>query len=663
MGIHFPKNRTPVKKDAWKSGKLLVFYLSAKTYAQQHSKEEKLKTALFSNQAIRSTPSAGLRILATTDLHMNLTSFDYYADRPEPTIGFTRTASLIRAARSEAEQAGADVLLFDNGDSLQGTLLGDWAAQRVGREHPLMSAFRQMGYDAIALGNHDFGFGLPALDSILADAHCPVLCSNLQRRGPEQPWKNHAILTRNLRFGDQIRTIRIGVFSILPPQTVMWEAHQLDGHVDATDAVVTAKRTSAELRRQGCDLVLALAHSGIGVKDAAPMSENVVMQLADLDNIDVIVAGHTHLTVPDSTGNCLMNGKPVVMPGSAGSHLGVIDLAFAQEASGTLRIIRQTGHLRQISSVLQGAVCPTAPEDPDMLDLFREGHRQTRRRAARPVGQVDHPLHSYFSFCAPDRGLALVAAAQAAGLRPVLAESEFASLPVLSAVAPSKFGGRAGPRHYTEVAAGAITMRHVSDLHVFPNQLRAVLADGAQVANWLEMSAGLYNQLADTGESDLVDPEGTGHNFDVLYGVTYKIDLSQPARYGLNGQVIDRHNTRIRDLAYGGLPVRPDQKFVVAVNSYRASGGGHFPLPECHTPIPVPQLSIQNILRDYVSGRLQHDPLDTGSSCFTFVRHPGRTAILTTGPGAATYLHELDHFAPQILGCDARGFLQIRLSL
>ncbi|MGV6803043.1 MAG: bifunctional 2',3'-cyclic-nucleotide 2'-phosphodiesterase/3'-nucleotidase [Ruegeria sp.] len=625
-------------------------------------KRRELKASPISRLEYKGKPLANIRILATTDLHMNLTSFDYYADRFEPSIGFTRTASLIRAARHEAEQAGADVLLFDNGDFLQGSLLGDWAIEQVDSVHPLMSAFRKLGYDALALGNHDFGFGLPVLDRVLQHASCPILCSNMQRKASAQPWRKHMTMARRLRLGGRYIPINIGVFSVLPPQTTTWEAHRLDGHVIVSDAVETAREVSADLREQGCDLVIALAHSGLGDMDAGPMSENVVMRLATLDNIDAIVAGHTHLTLPDSTQRKQNLSTPVVMPGSAGSHLGVIDLAMELDAE-RWRVIEHSGHLRAICHFQDGIAHSTVAEDPEMVRLFSNGHSQTRRRAAQPVGYNDRPLHSYFSFCAADRGLALVAAAQAAALRPVLARSDIASLPLLSAVAPSKFGGRAGPQHYTDVSPGVVTMRHVSDLHVFPNELCAVVVNGAQITEWLEMSAGLFNQLPENGERELANPQATGHNFDLLYGVTFQIDLSKPARYDFGGNLVDMRHRRVRNLTYAGRLINPDQQFVVAVNNYRANGGGHFPIPVQDIPVCVPPINLRDIVRDYLSGRLSKDPLETSGCCFSFTPQPERSTILKTGPKAEKYMHELASFEPEVIGKDEQGFIRIRLML
>ena len=603
---------------------------------------------------------------------MNLSGFDYYSDAPEPTIGFTRTASLIRAARAEAMAAGALVLLFDNGDSLQGTPIGDWAAEPANAPHILMRAIEELGYDAIGLGNHDFGFGLEVLDRILTDAPCPVLCSNAHRQDADPVWKSHEILTRRTLYQGQQAALKIGVFSVLPPQTARWEAHKLQGQVVMDDMLNCARNTVRDLQAEGCDLILALAHTGLESTNAEPDLENAVIPMAAIDGIDALIAGHSHLTLPGPAHEGLdhvdaargrVHGKPVVMPGPAGSNLGVIDLTLHKAEDGGWTLQDHRAELRSVYPVGSDRTARPVPEDPDLLRLFAEGHSETRRRAAQPVGRTDQHLHSYFSFCAPDRGLALAAAAQASALRPYLQGTPVAELPVLSAVAPSKFGGRAGPRFYTDVPPGQVFLRHINDLYLFPNELRAVVVDGAQIGEWLEMSAGVFNQIKPDCESDLVDPNRAGHNFDVLHGLSCQIDLSQPPRFDAVGHLTDPVHRRIRDIRFEDRPVAPDQRFVVALNNYRANGGGHFPFVDRAKPIPLPAQPVPRILQDYVSGALPRDPLENAPRAFRFAPLSGATTLLRTGPKARDHIAELEEYSPELVAEDDDGFLPIRLTL
>ncbi len=598
---------------------------------------------------------------------MNLTGFDYFADRPNPQIGLTRTASLIRTAREEAQRDNAQVLLFDNGDFLQGNPLGEWAASQPAERHPIPRAFSALSYDAIGLGNHDFGFGLDFLQQIIRQIPCPVIGSNAHYTKGEPTWQRQAILRRELQVNGTAVPILIGVFSVLPPQTALWEAHRLQGRVEISDILTSARRVTADLKSKGCDLVIALAHSGLQSHQAEVGLENAVIPLAEIDGIDAIIAGHTHLTLPGKAHQGLpgvdaaqgrINGKPVVMQGWAGSHLGKIDLDVARNSTGSWAVEGSRSELHPITT----EIGPIA-EDPEMVRLLARSHSETRAFVARSVGRVPHSLHSFFTFCAPDRGLALLAEAQAAALRPYLAGTEFEALPVLSAAAPAKFGGRAGPAYYTNVPPGGVSVRHIFDLHVFPNELRAVRATGAQIRDWLEMSAGVFNRLSKEDPAKLVNPQRTGHNFDVILGLNCEIDLSVPARFDADGHLTNPACSRIRALCFEGQPVRPEQEFIVALNNYRANGGGHFPIAREASPILLPSLPIHGVLCDYVTGRLPKDPLAQAPRPFTFAPLNGACATLLTSPEARNHLDELQEYDPIVLGLDANGFLQVQLTL
>ncbi|WP_371813466.1 hypothetical protein [Ruegeria sp. HKCCA5426] len=341
---------------------------------------------------------------------MNLTGFDYYADTTDPSIGLSRTASLIKAARTQAQSQGRLVLLFDNGDALQGAPIGEWAVAQTDSRHILMQAFDDLGYDAVGLGNHDFGFGLEVLDRIVAQATCPVICSNTTRADRPASWQAHTILDRNIKMQGQDLVLKIGVFSVLPPQTAKWEAHRLKGAVSVEDILTCAHRKTRELRSGGCDLIVALAHTGLGAAAPAPNLENAAIPLAAVPGIDAIIAGHSHLTLPGSAHqglkhvdpqHGLVHGKPVVMPGAAGSHLGIIDLTLHQKDAGGWSIGNQHVELHSVSPATPAA--PTE-EDTDLKRLFAQAHKETRLHSAKPVGETRQNLHSYFSFCAPDRG-------------------------------------------------------------------------------------------------------------------------------------------------------------------------------------------------------------------------------------------------------------------
>ena len=602
-----------------------------------------------------------LKILATTDLHMHILGFDYYADRTAEQFGLSRVAALISAERMRSP----NVLLFDNGDSLQGGPMGDYlaeAAEPGPRErHPAIVAMNVLGYDAITLGNHDFSFGLPFLRRALMGAEFPVVATNLWARRP-LPVCAHALLER--RMLDEAGTphlLRIGVLGFMPPQTTEWEP-ELRSHLRIADIVESARTAAAALRRQGTDLVIALSHSGIGPPEPSPLMENAATALAAVEGVDAIIAGHTHRLFPspahpggrgvDALSGTLA-GKPAVMPGFWGSHLGVIELALTRTPAGTWRV---RGHCCRLESAHRQAEhgLVTAP--------LAVTHRKTLRHFRRRIGRTGVRLGSHFTLLGHDPGLRLVAMAQRWFARRALCGSRWQDLPILSAVAPFRAGGRGGPDHYTDVPAGPLTLRNLADLYVFPNRLCALLVDGAALRDWLERSAGQYRQIRHgLADQPLIDPEFPSYNFDLIEGLQWQFDLEAPARYAPDGSLRDATARRVRDLRHRGQPVRDDQRFVLVTNSYRLADSGLFAPVVAGRPVVIPaKLRTRDVLRRYILRR--RDLAPPGDLGFRFVPSQGSSVLFPSSPLAAEQMPELP-LAVDLVGVDADGFGIFRLTL
>ena len=602
----------------------------------------------------------GLRILATTDMHMHLLGHDYLADRPAPAIGLARVAAVIAAERAR----GGECLLVDNGDMFQGSALGECAAaaSRIGL-HPAIAAMNALGYDAATLGNHDFSFGPGFLRTILRGARFPVVATNLERAAG-LPVRRTLLIERVLHdaHGGAHR-LRIGVLGFLPPQTVEWEPG-LRGRIAIGDVIAAAAPAAAALRARGADLVIALSHGGIGAVPPLAMAENAAAALAALPGIDAVIMGHTHRVFPHPDHPAgpgvdprlgRLAGKPAVMAGFWGSHLGVIELALTPPGPG--------GDRWQVTAAtIRAEPVAGRPECPAIAALARPAHLETLRRFRRRIGHSERPMNSHFALLGQDAGLGLVAMAQRWHVRRALAGGRFAGLPVLSAVAPFRAGGRGGPGHYTDVPAGRLTARGLADLYHFPNRLAAVLVRGADLAAWLERSASIFRMLVPGGrDQELIDPDFPGYNFDVIAGLGWQIDLAAAPRHAPDGGLLDPDSRRVRDLSHRGRPVDPDQPFVLVTNSYRLAAGGLFgPVLAGHEVLIRTGPPTREVLRRYLARRRRVAPVaDLG---WRFRPMPGTTALFRTAPGALERGPcPLPLAGPP--GTDAAGFLLLRLAL
>jgi 2',3'-cyclic-nucleotide 2'-phosphodiesterase/3'-nucleotidase len=592
--------------------------------------------------------SAGLtlRLIGTSDLHANVFPYDYYRDRPDDTVGLAKTASLIAAARAEA----ANTLLFDNGDIIQGSPLGDYAATAMGLKrgdvHPMIAAMNTLQYAACSIGNHEFNYGLDCLDIALAGANFPALSCNVLRPDGSFYFKPWLVLEPTLRDDSGVaRRLRIGVIGFTPPQIVQWDHSHLQGRATTIGILEAARAQLPALRAQGVDLVVALCHSGISRKPPQPGDENAALALAAAGGIDAMVLGHQHLLLPgeDFAGvegvdvvKGALHGVPACMPGFWGSHLGVIDLALEAAGEGW-RVASSTVEARPIYRRDGEAVISLAGADGEALAAARQAHEATLAYVRKPVGDIAAPLNSFFALVADDPSVQIVNAAQlwyverlAAGL-PALA-----GLPTLSAASPFKSGGRGGPDYYTDVAAGPIAIKDVADLYLYPNALRVVKIDGATLAEWLERSAAVFQRIdpAATREQPLIDPALAAYNFDVVAGVSYAIDVTQPSRYDDDGKLVAPNARRIRDLAFRGAPVVPSQPFLVVTNNYRAGGGGHFPGCDGSTVVFEAPDSNRDAVMRYIAETRHIEPKFDAS--WRFAPWPASVvATFLTSPAAA----------------------------
>jgi 2',3'-cyclic-nucleotide 2'-phosphodiesterase/3'-nucleotidase len=556
-----------------------------------------------------------LRLLETTDIHVNLLAYDYYRDAEDNTVGLSKLATLIHQARA----ASPNTLLFDNGDFLQGSPMGELVAVERGLKrgeiHPVMAAMNLLNYDAATLGNHEFNFGLDFLDASLAGANFPICCANLAKgtlgaspRSDKTYLPPYFILERELtdEAGEKHR-LKLGVIGVVPPQIMQWDDAHLRGKVDTRDIVETVKAYLPEMRERGADLILALAHTGISTAAPGEKDENAAFHLSRLPGIDAMFTGHAHRVFPGPgyvAGDGVdfdkgtLNGVPTVMGGFWGSHLGQIDLVL-QKDQGRFRIaassVAALPIYRRQGSGVQSLVEPS----PIFASTLAKDHEATLSYVRKPVGKTSVRLESYFSLITDTALVQLISDAQIWYAKPFLAHTSYASLPLLSAVAPFKAGGRGGPQAYTDVAAGDVALRNAADIYVFPNTLKVVKVNGAQLRDWLERSAGIFNKI-EPGEQEqvLVRLDFPPYNFDMIHGITYAVDLSQPSKFDVDGKLVEASARRIVDLAYGGKPVRDDAEFAVVTNNYRAGGGGNFAGLDAHAIIyDAPDYSRDVIVR------------------------------------------------------------------
>ncbi|QPI68563.1 bifunctional 2',3'-cyclic-nucleotide 2'-phosphodiesterase/3'-nucleotidase [Exiguobacterium sp. PBE] len=566
-----------------------------------------------------------LRFLETTDLHTNITNYDYFQDKVDNTIGLTKVATLINEHRTAAGET--NTFLFDNGDTIQGTPFGDYvresqAGKNEAFEHPMYKAMAALNYDAVTLGNHEFNFGLEFLynamegskgklrfvNSNVKDLEGNPIVSKFNVDGQEVQ-----IIERTVTDLDgETHTIKVGVFGVVPPKIMSWDSGNLQGRVTAEDIIPSAREAVQKLKGQGADVVVALAHSGIG--DSAALAdeqldseENVGYALTKIDGLDMVMTGHQHGRFPDAKGmfasfpnvdmtKGTINGKPVVMANNQGKDLGVIDFE--------LELVDGKWQIVDASAALDTVTADTAV-DPTIQALIEDDHLATIDYINQPVGEIQDDIQSYFALVRDDASVQFVTNAQKWYVEKELETnpelSAYKELPLLSAGAPFKAGGRelTDASYYTNIPKGQIALKNVADLYVYPNTLEVVKVTGKDVMDWLEMSAGAFDQIEEDGEN-LLNLQFRSYNFDILDGLTYEIDVTGPAMFDVGGKLVNANANRVKNVEYNGQPIKMDQEFLVATNNYRA-GSSSFPgLGGGKNIVYRSAYETRNVISDYI---------------------------------------------------------------
>ena len=610
--------------------------------------------------------SAVVGLFATTDVHSNLVGYDYFRLAPDPALGLDRTAALIAQARKQFPNN----LLFDNGDTIQGTALADYQALvkplRCDQTLAVYRVMNLLGYDGGGIGNHEFNYGLKYLSQVTGNrfevagvdrkrTRCagpafPQVLANVYslktRRPLFKPW--HIIDKRITAVGANgnpvAATLKVGIIGFTPPTIMAWDKRWLEGRVYTQGLRESAEKFIPEMRAKGADIVVAISHGGLDNGAYSPTMENGSWHLAKVPGIDAMLIGHSHQVFPDAASKAaqfnlpgvdkakgLVNGVPTVMANMWGKHLGVIGLHLTHD--GARWVVDKTRTTVEARAAQQADKSFVAP-DAAVAALIAAEHAATIAYVKTPVGVTEFRMSSYFADVGDVSAIAVVNEAQADYVKNYVktAAPKLSRLPVLSMSAPFK-SGFAGVGDFTDVRAGSLALNNAADLYLYPNTLYAVKVNGAQLKAWLERSAMRFNTIdpARSNAQELINTGYQAYNFDVLTSrdVSYEIDVTQAP-----GQ-------RIGQLLYQGKPVDAQREFLVATNNYRASGGGDFPgLDGSKTAFASPDTN-RDVLIAFIkkTGTLTRAALGHRSWRFTKVQ--------TAGPVVFRSAPQVEHLAQE----------------
>jgi len=544
-----------------------------------------------------------LTMLATTDLHGHAQDWDYfrnapYTERSGDTTGLARVSSAIDSVR--AAKGEDSVLVVDNGDFLQGTPLTYLAAQQSGEgEHPMAAAYDAIGYDAQVVGNHEFNYGLDTLGDYIDDVDHPVLGANVVDAATGEPYLQPYTLQKMHVPGS--KPVTVGILGLTTPGSAIWDKGNVEGRVEFRDMVETAAKWVPIVDAQA-DVVVVLSHAGVGgtssYESGTVPTENPSDVIArTVPGIDAMVVGHTHLDRPSQVITNEVTGEDVLLtqPYRWGATVSQVDFSLT----------KTRGQWDVTSATATALRTKDFPEDPEVLAVVAGAHQETVDYVNQVVATSTEQLTTLTSRYEDTPILDFIQQVQTETVDAALEGTDRADLPVLSIAAP--FSREA------VFPQGEVTIRDIAGLYVYDNTLEAVELTGAEVRAYLEKSAGYFTQVPATG---VVDPEtitnATGtpdYNYDVLSGVDYDLDVSQPV------------GSRVTRLEIDGTPVADSDRFVVAVNNYRRSGGGGFPAISTAPVVYNEQREIRQLLIEWAQEHQVIDPADFYTENWQLVRN------------------------------------------
>jgi len=493
-----------------------------------------------------------ITIMATADLHGNILAKDYYTGKPDAR-GLAKAATLIKRAHQE----NPNLLLLDSGDTIQGTPLEYYHNKKNNQPpDPMMLVMNALHYDAMAVGNHEYNFGLKVLEKARVEAQFPWLSANTYDKGTTRTHYQPYIVK-------EIAGVRIGVLGLTTPGIPNWDNAQNYEGLEFREPVAEAKKWVPVLRgKEHVDFVVVAMHMGLeedlntGVINPGQVpNENKALAIArQVPGVNLILMGHTHRDVP----SMVVNGVLLTQADYWGKHVARVEIYFDRDVRGRWQPAAESA--RTI------ATDDRVEPDAEAAKLAEAYDRETETWLARVIGESAFDLYAQDAHLHDTAILDLVQRVQLeAGKADVSMVASFNA--------------------HARIPKGPVTVREIAGLYIYENTLVVLEVTGKQLKEALEHSA-KYFRAYEPGRhaSDLIDERIPSYNFDIAEGVSYELDISKPI-----GQ-------RIQNLSFKGQPVKPEQKFRLATNNYRVNGGGGYTM---YKDAPVVYRSSE-LIRDLI---------------------------------------------------------------
>lgn len=532
---------------------------------------KKLLCSLFALSAVSTAMAqeVNIKLLGTSDIHGRVVPWSYGADVEDKSGSYAQIATYVKDVRKNNK----NVVLVDVGDAIQDNQVDVFAKdKKYYKEHPIPKVLNEMKYDVFVLGNHEFNFGMKALDEILKDIKAKKLTANFYYKKNDKRYIDATTIIEK-------DGVKLGIIGLSTPMSAKFEEDTGNlKDMKFTSPTEEARTQVEKLKAKGVDAIIVIAHMGIENENKIP-DTGMRDVINAVDGIDVVIAGHMHKDVPSET----IKNTLITEPHRYGTVVSEVDLTFDINDKKEVKLVKKESKTVPVKEL---------EADKKIAEIYKPYHEKLRELNNVVIGQTENEMvpqetkHGVSAAFSKDTGLSSF-------INDV--EQHYSGADVVT----FSFDHQKARMNKGDIKKKDIIFNYRyagGDVTVYE-------MTGKQLKEYMEWSANYFDtiQPGDTEYRYNAERKKSKYvTYDIFGGVNYKIDLRNP------------QGSKIVDLTLAdGKPVTDDMKLKVGMNSYRFAQlngkggiweGQQIPvLWESKVAMGREKGTIQNMMIDYIT--------------------------------------------------------------
>ena len=532
---------------------------------------KKLLCSLFALSAVSTAMAqeVNIKILGTSDIHGRVVPWSYGADVEDKSGSYAQIATYVKDVRKNNK----NVVLVDVGDAIQDNQVDVFAKdKKYYKDHPIPKVLNEMNYDIFVLGNHEFNFGMKALDEILKDIKAKKLTANFYHKKNDKRYIDATTIIEK-------DGVKLGIIGLSTPMSAKFEEDTGNlKDMKFTSPTEEARTQVEKLKAKGVDAIIAVTHMGIDNENNIP-DTGMRDVINAVDGIDVVIAGHMHKDVPSET----IKNTLITEPHRYGTVVSEVDLTFDINDKKEVKLVKKESKTVPVKAL---------EADKKIAEIYKPYHEKLRELNNVVIGQTENEMvpqetkHGVSAAFSRDTGLSSF-------INDV--EQHYSGADVVT----FSFDHQKARMDKGDIKKKDIIFNYRyagGDVTVYE-------MTGKQLKEYMEWSANYFDtiQPGDTEYRYNAERKKSKYvTYDIFGGVNYKIDLRNPK------------GSKIVDLTLAdGKPVTDDMKLKVGMNSYRFAQlngkggiweGQQIPvLWESKVAMGREKGTIQNMMIDYIT--------------------------------------------------------------